>query len=71
MDILYDIGIIAGKIYHLLEKGEKNISNIKKPLKLEGYSDNYILMAIGWLARENKIDIYKKDRQVIVKLIDK
>ena len=65
------IGEIAGEIYHILKEGEKNMSGLKKPLKEKGYPDSIITMAIGWLARENKIDISKQERQTIVKLIEK
>jgi hypothetical protein len=67
-NIVNKIGEIAGDIYHILTEGEKNISGLKKPLKEKGYTDSFIIMAIGWLARENKIDIYKQERQIMVKL---
>jgi hypothetical protein len=67
-NIINKIGVIAGDIYHILIEGEKNISGLKKPLKEKGYTDSLITMAIGWLARENKIDIYKQERQIMVKL---
>ncbi|ABR55602.1 winged helix-turn-helix domain-containing protein [Methanococcus aeolicus] len=70
-NIVNKIGEIAGEIYHILKEGEKNMSGLKKPLKEKGYTDSLITMAIGWLARENKIDIYKQERQTIVKLIEK
>ncbi len=62
------IGEAAGKIYHILEDGEKNITGLKKSLRGEGYSDTIIDMAIGWLAREDNIDIIKDGRSWIIKL---
>lgn len=51
--MITQIGIIAGEIWHLLEKEQKvNVSSMLK--KLEKPRDT-ILMSIGWLAREGHI----------------
>ena len=48
------IGINAGKIWHLLdEKGGLFVAEIKDFLNL---NDQDVLLALGWLARENKIE---------------
>ena len=53
------IGINAGKIWQFLDKnGESSISEIKKSLLLKG---SEVRMALGWLARENKIFFYNED----------
>lgn len=62
------IGETAGKVYHLLEDGEKNITRLKKSLKGEVYGDVIVDMAIGWLAREGKIDVIKDGRSWIIRL---
>jgi len=62
------IGEIAGKVYHLLEEGEKSLSNLTKILRKEGYSTNVVIMAIGWLAREDKINVIKDNKKWIISL---
>lgn len=52
--MITQIGIVAGEIWHYLEKSEREdnldniIKNIEKPRDV-------ILMSIGWLAREGHI----------------
>jgi len=54
------IGETAGKVWKFLEeKGEASLSQLKKGVKAD---PNLILQAIGWLAREDKLRIEKKDR---------
>jgi hypothetical protein len=61
------IGENAGKIWLTLnEKGEMNISNIKKVTKLD---DKNLYLALGWLAREGKLNFIQKGKQIFVKLI--
>ena len=56
------IGNTAGKVWkYLEEKGEANLSQLKKGVKAD---PNLILQAIGWLAREDKLLIEQKGRQV-------
>jgi hypothetical protein len=56
------IGETAGKIWKFLEdKGEANLTQLKKGVKAD---PNLILQAIGWLAREDKLRIDKKERFV-------
>ncbi len=62
------IGEAAGKIYHLLEEDEKNITKLKESLKSEGYNETIVIMAIGWLAREDKVNIIKDGRKWIIRL---
>jgi hypothetical protein len=51
-----DIGNTAGRIWRYLDKnGESTLADIKKDLQLKG---SEIRMALGWLARENKIFFY-------------
>ncbi|WP_421077720.1 winged helix-turn-helix domain-containing protein [Methanothermococcus sp. Ax23] len=67
-DMWLKIGEAAGKIYHLLEDGEKNITKLKESLRSEGYNETIIVMAIGWLAREDNIIIIRDGRKWIIRL---
>ena len=67
-DMWGKIGETAGRIYHLLEEGEKTLSQIEKTLRKEGYNSNIVKMAIGWLAREDKILVLKDDKKWLIKL---
>jgi hypothetical protein len=52
-----DTGIIAGKIWKTLGKnGAMTVNALAKDL---GSSNNDILLAIGWLLREDKLNISK------------
>ena len=56
------IGETAGKVWKFLhEQGEPNLSQLKKGVKSD---PTLILLAIGWLAREDKLLIQKKARFV-------
>jgi hypothetical protein len=62
------IGEIAGKLWMFLKQnGESNLNQLKKGIKAD---PNLILQAIGWLAREDKILIEKKERFVTYALKD-
>lgn len=54
------IGIIAGKIWEYIDKsGEVTVLKIKTNLHL---SNSLVCMGIGWLAREDKINIKASNR---------
>jgi hypothetical protein len=58
--MIQEIGETAGKVWKFLnEKGETNLTQLKKGVKAD---PNLILQAIGWLAREDKLQINKKER---------
>ena len=58
--MILKIGATAGKVWKFLEEnGEASLTQIKKGVKED---PNLILEAIGWLAREDKVQIEKKDR---------
>lgn len=60
------IGMSAGQIYNYLNnKGETTFSKIKKELDLKG---NFADLGLGWLAREDKVEISKKGSSVNVRL---
>lgn len=54
-----NIGEAAGYVYRLLESGESNMAKLKEYLKENGFDQQTTFMAIGWLARENKICMEK------------
>lgn len=60
------IGEIAGEVYEFLEdEGETSVSGIGKALDAPRTKVN---MAIGWLAREDKLDFVDNGRGNSVKL---
>jgi hypothetical protein len=60
------IGENAGKIWKTLSsKGPMNISQLKKITK---FDDKHLYFALGWLARESKIQFTTDKRQIIVSL---
>jgi hypothetical protein len=62
-----DIGNTAGRIWQYLDKkGESTLSDIKKDLMLKGSEAR---MALGWLARENKIFFYGDDDNMCIILL--
>lgn len=61
-----DIGINAGSIWHLLSvKGKLSIRQIGE---YTHYKDSFILMAIGWLSRENKILVSDRNGTLYIEL---
>ncbi|OQY09850.1 MAG: hypothetical protein B6I28_02220 [Fusobacteriia bacterium 4572_132] len=60
------IGQSAGKVWNVLsEKGELNLAALIKETSLKKED---ILLAIGWLTKENKMESFKKGRGVSFKL---
>ena len=60
------IGFSAGQIYdYLNNNGESTFSKMKKELDLKG---NFADLGLGWLARENKVEIEQKGPAVKVSL---
>ena len=60
------IGMSACQIYNYLNNnGETTFSKIKKELDLKG---NFADLGLGWLAREDKVEISKKGSSVNVRL---
>ena len=51
--MIIDIGIVAGEIWHYLDKfGETSLSSLIKGIKKDR---DVALMSLGWLAREGHI----------------
>jgi len=62
MEINTKVGETAGKIWHLLnEEGPLTFSQLRK--KLNG-SGEILSFALGWLAREDKVDI-TQDKKIL------
>ena len=60
------IGFAAGEIYnYLIENGTTTFAKMKKELDLKG---NFADLGLGWLARENKVEISQKGPAVKVSL---
>ena len=61
-----DIGINAGIIWQLLsEKGELSIRELGE---LSNFKESFILLALGWLSREDKIHFFDKNGVLYVTL---
>lgn len=61
-----EIGDTAGQVWGLLnEKGAQSLTAIKKSLST---SNDLCLAAIGWLAREEKLDFENRGRSIYVSL---
>ncbi|MFP4687415.1 MAG: winged helix-turn-helix domain-containing protein [bacterium] len=65
--IMGDIGFEAGDVYRELENssGKLKATDLKNSLDL---STSSIYLALGWLAREDKVKVYKKGNSVRVEL---
>lgn len=61
------IGFSAGEIYNYLadNKGQATFTKLKKDLDLKS---NFAELGLGWLAREEKIEIAKSGNSIKVKL---
>ncbi|MCL7474756.1 MAG: winged helix-turn-helix domain-containing protein [Methanosarcinales archaeon] len=56
------IGEAAGATFNELVKGDTSLTKIKTGLAELGFDANISAMAIGWLARENKVVIVKNGK---------
>ena len=63
----YEIGVTAGKVYQFLSSdAPASISEIKKGV--EGSKSQVIDMAVGWLAREGKLNFEVRGKQLVISL---
>ncbi len=66
MDINSEVGETAGKVWHLLnDQGPLTLPQIRK--KLNGSAD-LLNLAIGWLAREDKVEIQSEKKSLRIQL---
>lgn len=62
-----EIGETAGKIWHVLDlKGPQSIAKLVK--EIDDTPRDVIMQALGWLAREDKLEIEEDGRSRIVSL---
>lgn len=63
----HKIGENAGIIWEFLDlENELSLKSLKKQ---SGLSENDIYMSLGWLARENKILFYEKDKELRICIV--
>jgi hypothetical protein len=63
------IGTNAGLVWRALNKGGRmSIKDIKKETKIRKEKDVY--MAVGWLAKEGKIDLSEQEGETSIWLIE-
>ncbi|PYV18106.1 MAG: hypothetical protein DMG21_06105 [Acidobacteria bacterium] len=63
MEIKSTVGETAGKIWHVLSSdGPLTVTQLKK--KVNGSSDA-VNLALGWLAREDKVDLTQVDKTTV------
>jgi hypothetical protein len=60
MSATSEIGLAAGKIWHYLDKN--GASSVTKITTDTGLGKNDIQRAIGWLAKEGKLEVEMKGR---------
>lgn len=66
MEVTENVGNTAGKVWHQLEdNGPQTLTQLKKNLNGEG---DVLQFAIGWLARENKVQIVPEKKTFRVAL---
>lgn len=65
---LHDVGDTAGHIWQFLRRsGKSSLTAVKRGTKAP---EPVVLMAIGWLAREGKIDLHREGRALQIWLTD-
>lgn len=61
-----EIGLNAGKVWQLLSDNAKwSYGTLKKK---SGLKDKDLGAALGWLARENKIEVYDEEEELYISL---
>lgn len=66
MQIIEQVGVTAGKVWNTLnDLGPLTVAQLKKKLNVTGESLNY---SLGWLAREDKIEILQEKKSIKVSL---
>lgn len=66
LSLVDQIGQIAGEIWKLLN--ENGSLSLAKTVKAIGRPRDQVMQALGWLAREDKIEIIEEGRARIVAL---
>ena len=61
------VGELAGKIWQALnENGKLTGKELKKYIKVR--ADKELYLGLGWLLREDKIDVTERDKEILVVL---
>ncbi|MGC9529835.1 MAG: winged helix-turn-helix domain-containing protein [Candidatus Bipolaricaulaceae bacterium] len=61
-----DVGEAAGRVWRFLtEQGPCSLSQVIR--QVEG-PERLVLMALGWLAREAKLELHSEERRTVVSL---
>ncbi len=55
--MIMEIGIVAGDIWHFLEKQTGEKAKVKDIISGTKRSEELVLMSVGWLAREGHVFI--------------
>jgi len=64
--IIHRIGETAGRIWQMLDEGgQQRLPAVKKQVKVP---DAILYMALGWLAREDKLEIEPEGRSFRLRL---
>ena len=64
--MLDNIGYIAGAIWHYLD--QNNEATVTKITREIGETERSVLMGVGWLAREGKLDFEKRKQGTYITL---
>lgn len=64
--LVESIGSVAGAIWHYLE--DNNEATITKLTREIGENERTVLMGVGWLAREGKLDFEKRKQGTYITL---
>ena len=64
--MLVNIGNVAGVIWHYLENN--NEATVTKLTREIGESERAVLMGVGWLAREGKLDFEQRKQGTYITL---
>ncbi len=66
MDLQGEVGETAGRVWHLLDQGgPQTLTQLKKKV---GVAAELLPFALGWLAREDKVDIVREKKDFRVQL---
>ena len=64
--MLESIGSVAGAIWHYLENNDE--ATITKLTRELGETERTVLMGVGWLAREGKLDFERRKQGTYITL---
>lgn len=67
MDMTPDIGFAAGEVYFCGIEKPTDLLTVKKKVNR---SEDILYMALGWLAREGKIEIYNEKGKTYIRKIN-